>query len=206
MLSIVENVTRVIYSGQIYESIYKLDKAGVEPTSRLYDVLVEIYNFILELVIKSTDVSSNTAVQFLKSVFDPEKASDMLCTLRDHKSRLADAVRVCEATAQANLDSLLRIQLEDAHMALVGVTHRIENVVQRMDDQERDKLLSWISDIKYGNHHDHVVERRTPETGTWLIRHETFREWRDTTSSGILWLRGYRESQIALCLAQRLFF
>lgn len=206
MLSIVENVTRVIYSGQIYESIYKLDKAGVEPTSRLYDVLMELYNFILELVIKSTDVSSNTAVQFLKSVFDPEKASDMLCTLRDHESRLADAVRVCEATAQANLDSLLRIQLEDAHMALVGVTHRIENVVQRMDDQERDKLLSWISDIKYCNHHDHVVERRTPETGTWLIRHETFREWRDTASSGILWLRGYRESQIALCLAQRLFF
>ncbi|GMF80116.1 unnamed protein product [Aspergillus oryzae] len=148
LLSIVENVTRVIYSGQIYKSIYKLDKAGVEPTSRLYDVLVELYNFILELVIKSTDVSSNTAVQFLKSVFDPKKASDMLCTLRDHESRLADAVRVCEATAQANLDSLLRIQLEDAHMALVGVTHRIENVVQRMDDQERDKLLSWISDIK----------------------------------------------------------
>ncbi|KOC08180.1 ankyrin repeat-containing protein [Aspergillus flavus AF70] len=190
LLSIVENVTRVIYSGQIYESIYKLDKAGVEPTSRLYDVLVELCNFILELVIKSTDVS-NTAVQFLISVFDPEKASDMLCTLRDHESRLADAVRVCEATAQANLDSLLRIQLEDAHMALVGVTHRIENVVQRMDDQERDKLLSWISDIKYGNHHDHVVERRKPETGTWLIRHETFREWRDTASSGILWLRGY---------------
>lgn len=206
MLSIVENVTRVIYSGQIYKSIYKLDKAGVEPTSRLYDVLVELYNFILELVIKPTDVSSNTAVQFLKSVFDPKKASDMLCTLRDHESRLADAVRVCEATAQANLDSLLRIKLEDAHMALVGVTHRIENVVQRMDDQERDKLLSWISDIKYGNHHDHVVERRTPETGTWLIRHETFREWRDSASSGILWLRGYRESQIALCLAQRLFF
>ncbi|QRD90698.1 ankyrin repeat-containing protein [Aspergillus flavus] len=191
LLSIVENVTRVIYSGQIYKSIYKLDKAGVEPTSRLYDVLVELYNFILELVIKSTDVSSNTAVQFLKSVFDPKKASDMLCTLRDHESRLADAVRVCEATAQANLDSLLRIKLEDAHMALVGVTHRIENVVQRMDDQERDKLLSWISDIKYGNHHDHVVERRTPETGTWLIRHETFREWRDSASSGILWLRGY---------------
>ncbi|KAB8276381.1 hypothetical protein BDV30DRAFT_224408 [Aspergillus minisclerotigenes] len=182
LLSIVENVTRVIYSGQIYEYIYTLDKAGVEPTSRLYDVLVELYNFILELLIKSTDVSSNTAGQFLKSVFDPEKASDMLCTLRDHESRLADAVRVCEATAQANLDSLLRIQLEDAHMALVGVTHRIENVVQRMDDQERDKLLSWISDIKYGNHHDHVVERRTPETGTY------------SASSGILWLRGYPDT------------
>ncbi|KAB8225515.1 hypothetical protein BDV33DRAFT_198430 [Aspergillus novoparasiticus] len=76
-------------------------------------------------------------------------------------------------------------------MALVGVTHRIENVVQRMDDRERDKLLSWISEIKYGNHHDHVVERRTPDTGTWLIRHKTFCEWMDSASSSILWLRGY---------------
>ncbi|RYP57916.1 hypothetical protein DL770_010551 [Monosporascus sp. CRB-9-2] len=57
-------------------------------------------------------------------------------------------------------------------------------------DDERLKILEWISPIPYGKHHNTVKEARTSGTCEWLLQHERFREWEDTTSSVILWLQG----------------
>ncbi|RYP07284.1 hypothetical protein DL764_002599 [Monosporascus ibericus] len=57
-------------------------------------------------------------------------------------------------------------------------------------DDERLKILEWISPIPYGKHHSTVKKARTSGTCEWLLQHERFREWEDTTSSVILWLQG----------------
>ncbi|RYP31190.1 hypothetical protein DL766_004498 [Monosporascus sp. MC13-8B] len=57
-------------------------------------------------------------------------------------------------------------------------------------DDERLKILKWISPIPYGKHHNTVKEARTSGTCEWLLQHERFREWEDTASSVILWLQG----------------
>ncbi|RYP17500.1 hypothetical protein DL765_004464 [Monosporascus sp. GIB2] len=65
----------------------------------------------------------------------------------------------------------------------------IDQMMLLLDD-ERLKILEWISPIPYGKHHNTVKEARTSGTCEWLLQHERFREWEDATSSVILWLQG----------------
>ncbi|RYP58533.1 hypothetical protein DL769_008907 [Monosporascus sp. CRB-8-3] len=56
-------------------------------------------------------------------------------------------------------------------------------------DDERLKILEWISPIPYGKHHNTVKDARTSGTCEWLLQHERFREWEDASSSVTLWLQ-----------------
>ncbi|KAJ5947861.1 hypothetical protein N7466_000876 [Penicillium verhagenii] len=51
-------------------------------------------------------------------------------------------------------------------------------------------MLEWISPIPFGKHHADIKERRTPNTGEWLVQHEDFSTWEDKKSSALFWLQG----------------
>lgn len=50
--------------------------------------------------------------------------------------------------------------------------------------------MSWLSDIKFIDHHTFSRERRQEKTGQWLEENETYKEWKNSKSSSLLWLRG----------------
>ncbi|KAH8586045.1 hypothetical protein B0O99DRAFT_586459 [Bisporella sp. PMI_857] len=72
----------------------------------------------------------------------------------------------------------------------VDQTTLIVDSFERVNDEERFKILEWISPIQYGKHHDTVKEARTSNTCEWLLQDERFRNWEDASSSVILWLQG----------------
>ncbi|GAW15650.1 hypothetical protein ANO14919_050690 [Xylariales sp. No.14919] len=67
---------------------------------------------------------------------------------------------------------------------------RIALVMNRIDSEDRIRMLEWISNIPYGKHHNRVKEARSADTCQWLLRHHKFREWEEASSSTILWLQG----------------
>ncbi|PHH90729.1 hypothetical protein CDD83_2834 [Cordyceps sp. RAO-2017] len=59
-----------------------------------------------------------------------------------------------------------------------------------MQNDQLRKVLNEISPVQFGVQHQSRREARTPETCEWLLQHEVFREWEESSSSSILWLQG----------------
>lgn len=55
---------------------------------------------------------------------------------------------------------------------------------------KRGKVLAWISDATFSDHHNLVSSARNPDTGGWLFLKDTFRHWEDSDSSSLFWLCG----------------
>ena len=54
--------------------------------------------------------------------------------------------------------------------------------------------MEWISVVEYPKHHEEVRRSRVEDTCEWLLRDQRFRDWENSASSAVLWLRGDRES------------
>ncbi|CAG8890998.1 unnamed protein product [Penicillium egyptiacum] len=191
LLSVVDKVAGATFCGQVYYEIYKPERTGrKDVVDRLHDAIVALYGCVLELLVTSSDLSSNTAVQFCQAAFDSTKPSGMLLELEKLEQELAKAAGKCEDTAHAHQEVIFKDYLQEAQKSLNRITRHMEHVFQWVNDQERRDLLEWVSDIQYGRHHDEIEERREPDTGDWLVQDERFREWMDSPSSSTLWLQG----------------
>ncbi|KJR80334.1 uncharacterized protein SPSK_10967 [Sporothrix schenckii 1099-18] len=76
------------------------------------------------------------------------------------------------------------------HRANFNTSLTINQAFERIEDDERNRILDWMSPIQYGEHHDTVRDKRTPDTCEWLIQRETFRQWEDKNTALIMWLSG----------------
>lgn len=63
--------------------------------------------------------------------------------------------------------------------------------------ETRRKFLEWISPgdkVDFEKSHDTIHAKKHPGTNDWLVRTNEFRKWYDSTSPGLLWCYGKRES------------
>ncbi|RGP66319.1 ankyrin repeat [Fusarium sporotrichioides] len=67
----------------------------------------------------------------------------------------------------------------------------VSEILGNIEDQKMREALNYISDIHFGNQHLERTKTRTEGTGKWLLKDETFCEWENTSSSALLWLKGY---------------
>src|SRR5208282_5294000 len=73
---------------------------------------------------------------------------------------------------------------------------RVAALHDRLDESERFKVLTWVSDSPYESYHYTARKERTDRTGEWLLKHERYREWRGSSASTILWLHGIRRGPV----------
>ena len=57
-------------------------------------------------------------------------------------------------------------------------------------EKKRGEILRWLSQVEYEKHHKQAKSGLLDNTGVWLLEAEEFRDWRCSSASGILWLRG----------------
>lgn len=55
---------------------------------------------------------------------------------------------------------------------------------------KRQKVLAWVSKIKFESHHEQTKNLRFEGTGEWLFEKKSFHRWVETDSSSIMWLAG----------------
>lgn len=61
------------------------------------------------------------------------------------------------------------------------------------------KALEKLCPQSYDIRHKEIKARRAEGTGDWLLKNETFRDWKEgQPGSPLLWAQGVRKSQITL--------
>ncbi|KAA8894720.1 ankyrin repeat-containing domain protein [Sphaerosporella brunnea] len=116
---------------------------------------------------------------------------------------LSFSSRHSSARAIMSYRSYLRLDLTAMRQTLTNALHDLSMPLHRIDvtlsgisavlddkETERAEILAWISPISYEKHHRQACERRTPNTGEWILARKEFMQWINSSSTTLLWLRG----------------
>ena len=61
---------------------------------------------------------------------------------------------------------------------------------QLLQGSQRLQLLHWLSPVPFSSHQKRHSENRIPGSGQWLLDHDRYLSWRNTSSSSIFLLHG----------------
>ncbi|KAJ5172513.1 hypothetical protein N7492_005106 [Penicillium capsulatum] len=179
---------------QVYEHTYlnqiAEDSLGAAQ-SQLEKRLIDLYKTSLDLLAKSGSLlSSGTPRRIVQAIVNPGKAKDSLDNLGKQEDDLLKDVQACEVGRSATADKRSNEMLELLQAPMTRVDEGVSKLLTHMDEKEHIELLERISAIPFGEHHDEVSEKRTPETGDWLVEHKNFDHWKENDSSLLFWLQG----------------
>lgn len=80
--------------------------------------------------------------------------------------------------------------LRSLEMAVLRLRDQSSHNTRILDEERLVKMVSWLSLSPFPIHHETISQSKTPNFGQWLLKHETYRDWCQTSSSSILWLHG----------------
>ncbi|CAG7925132.1 unnamed protein product [Penicillium olsonii] len=193
LLGTTESIVRIVSRGQVYEQVYLVNSTedGGKLSQGLEGALIGIYRTSLDLLADSGSLfSQNTARRTLEAILNPGNVSGGLSSLAAQEDELLRDVQACETRRSAAADDRMIGMLDCLNAPLVRVDENVQKLLDKTDEDERMALLQKISPLHFGKHHDNVRETRTPGTGEWLLQDGSFRQWEESTSSGIFWLQG----------------
>ncbi|KAI0550027.1 hypothetical protein F4679DRAFT_544525 [Xylaria curta] len=58
----------------------------------------------------------------------------------------------------------------------------VENILVKLDNQNDDHILNWLSPVDYSSDQYTYINTRQPETGQWLLRSNSYKTWINTRS------------------------
>ncbi|KAL7273574.1 hypothetical protein RUND412_003559 [Rhizina undulata] len=79
--------------------------------------------------------------------------------------------------------------LQTLQEPLNGVENKVREIAERLEDDKRFQILTWLSKVDYKEYHDFIRSARQANTGNWLFRKNDFIQWNNSSSS-IFWLHG----------------
>ena len=68
-------------------------------------------------------------------------------------------------------------------------------------NQERQKILDWLSPFNFASKQIDILNRRQERTGNWFLNADEFKQWISGTSR-MLWCPGIRRISNYPCLGQ----
>ncbi|GLB07793.1 hypothetical protein AtubIFM57258_003158 [Aspergillus tubingensis] len=183
LLGALERILQATYRGRLYESAYATEDGDIpDPLRR---DLVNVYRAVLELFSNSINMLSGSKwAMILDAVFD--KGSDLFSDLIAKEKELADTAQACSAAQGRKAIH----HLQDIQGHLPRIEAQVVECLKELKAREAREILEWVSTVQYRAHHNHVRNNRTLGTGEWLLQKDAFRDWEESSSSAVLWLRG----------------
>ncbi|KAI4199301.1 MAG: hypothetical protein LQ350_004683 [Teloschistes chrysophthalmus] len=93
------------------------------------------------------------------------------------------------ASQNAKYHSLKAI-LETFEQPILRTSVQISDIHANLEKDTRRQILSWLSTVRYREHHRSSFSAVMPGSGRWLQRKQEFIDWKSSSSSSILWIHG----------------
>ncbi|KAL8798803.1 MAG: hypothetical protein Q9182_006375 [Xanthomendoza sp. 2 TL-2023] len=213
-----EAVTSHIASCQLYEQLY-MSRPSSAQTS-LKSLLLRLYTAILMYLAKARRYYAKSTIRRLGgSVFETSDSVDAcLAKVAAERNEVERCTRLMDSELLQNVDGTasqtqtlvnaladnlktLKIDLASGHQSLKDIMATFEQPILRTATQlsdvhsnlkrnERREILSWLSTVRYREHHKTAIASVMPGSGKWLQRKTEFVNWKTSSSSSILWIHG----------------
>lgn len=153
-------------------------------------------------MLSSTVKSADEVIQLLEPAFQHARHVITICGRIDARNLSSISSSVLKlSNSHHNTTEWLRRQLEGNDLLLSSMTEsmalnhretmtRFETIDKRSGEEDRLRILAWLSPIPYFQHHKMVYGELLQGTGRWLLEDSQHVEWRDTSQSAMLWLHG----------------
>ncbi|KAI5853280.1 hypothetical protein DFP73DRAFT_535869 [Morchella snyderi] len=171
---------------------------GLELGDELRKSIVKFYASILRFLVYGKSYLSKSTANRVQESFSSELTpltENMRKLLVDVKSKVGVVHMQWEERRHDGLSEEMS-HIRQAISALerpLGNTE-LRNTVEKLYDHvqvnRRLDILKWLSDVPFREHHTFNSQRRQEDTGQWLLRNESFLQWRDLEESSIFWMRG----------------
>ncbi|KAJ4855435.1 ankyrin repeats (3 copies) domain-containing protein [Trichoderma breve] len=182
-----ERVLSVMRRGTVYEIVYLQDAPPNNATEDLKDVLFNLYKVLFQLLTHALErLNEGQGRQFFHALISPGKGEELVSALSDHENKLSMVVQACGAIQLQEHQNLL----QSLSAPLRRVDENVKNLIEHLQEKNLDEALDYISAIPIGKHHFEKRETRAPETCEWLLKHQRFLEWEESSCSSTLWLQG----------------
>lgn len=209
-----EKAACLISRCKIYEILYLRQNPPSQGAPNLELALIELYTIVLRFLAKANQLYDSFIKRQVYGVLNPNEVNKIVdeCTRQEQQVEF-DATN-CERISSQNAHSAtqkglqecegkLRLMLKDLKQPLQEMKFELTAIHTKLCDKEQLDSLTWASSISYEANHKVARETRTDGTGAWLLEHETFRQWRNSDGSMILWLHGIRRSFISQALFRK---
>ena len=132
------------------------------------------------------------------------RESKLLQALEDQKINHAENSNATQANLLEALQGLRLKVAEDSHAIqskLLEILRDLERPFSHiqtlssrsndiLEDFQREKILEWVSSTHHQSHHSQIYKKVLKGTGEWLLRSPELYDWKDTSSSQMMWLHG----------------
>ena len=66
-------------------------------------------------------------------------------------------------------------------------------ITKGLAEDERRRIMRWLSTEQYTAHHKTIAGSRLPSSGLWLFKKSEYQRWRKSSLCSVLWLHGDRK-------------
>ena len=167
---------------------------------------MDLYTLVLKFLIRAQQFySKNTVGRIFKNVFDiRDKFQEYLNDIANQQIQVQRYADLVDARQRKNLEEgletltleekdnfhRLRKALDDIQRPINRMEKQLENVHDKLESAQRQELLRWLSPIPYLQHHVQSKKDLLEGTGSWFLNNSRLIQWRNSSSSSIMWLRG----------------
>ncbi|KAL8992618.1 MAG: hypothetical protein Q9169_006964 [Polycauliona sp. 2 TL-2023] len=106
---------------------------------------------------------------------------------------LADDLKSLTTTMSISQDvqyQSLKTMMVSINQPILRTAAQISDIDNILKKEDRRKVLVWLSNVRYREHHKVSFAAVMPGSGAWLQQKPKFIHWKTSSTSSILWIRG----------------
>ncbi|KAF4503620.1 ankyrin 1 [Fusarium agapanthi] len=179
MVQDLEVVSRIIARYKEFENLHLGRDRPAEPAleTALTVLYTEVLTYLAQTIAFFSQSTAGIAVRLAKSVFwTGDDGIQKILSREDEVLKLAKL----QDTSDLRFIQKTVLRLRD----------QINNNTKRIEEDDYIKMIAWMSTSPFSIHHKTISESRTPNFGQWLLQHDAYRNWCESSSSSTLWIHG----------------
>ncbi|KAG9500543.1 hypothetical protein J7337_009024 [Fusarium musae] len=195
ILELLASTPHFVFSGRVLEMVYTKEsmdigeaqddiKLSQQCLGHLEEELIKFYSSLFSALQYCYTISSKHKVKRkATAIFNSSEVVSIHRDLEVQHKKVIACGENCHKILNHTLSRKSRDLLQKIQPTLTEIGDRVQELLVRIDEEERRETLRAISSILFRAHHDEVSRKRTAGTCEWILKRETFIRWEESDSS-----------------------